>query len=458
MKGILMGKTELYDVIIVGAGPAGLAVGSELSRRHKVLLIDKGQAGKTLKSWFVPLDVVDEKVMPFTYNGVTRFMTKTFGGANVSWKAELFDRYPYINEKTLLPHWLDVMRENGAEVIDHCAYIDSSVNEGIVTVETTSGLFRCRLLIDASGSDSPIVKKYGIDRCHYYWWSVFGCIGEHPNGLNGMEVGDYMLWQTFRDSNADPDASMASGRPVFEYEILDEKTSFSFVFFLGKERVPREVMEKEYMTVIRNEPTTADFHDLKIRELKYGWYPSGALSQQLSEDYVVFIGDAGCWTTPCGWGMTFVLRNYRHFADGVSSLLLENRLDKKSLNSVAHYKTHEKFEVLLDAIVTHFLSNATAGQLDRFINLFSKIPKILCEKVFTLTITRSEVHVMLKAMLAEFELMELARILTKEDFLLVLEEIKYFAEDTLVQKMHEVFSLFHNGKPGSYMNDGFDLG
>jgi flavin-dependent dehydrogenase len=453
-----MDKTELYDVIIVGGGPAGLAVGSELSQSHKVLLIEKGQAGKTLKSWFVPLDVVDEKVMPYTFDGVTRFMTKTFGGANVTWKAELYDRYPYINEKTLLPHWLDVLRENGAEVIDRCAYIDSAVNEGIVTVDTTSGLFQCRLLIDASGSDSPIVQKYGIDRHHYYWWSVFGCIGEHPNGLNGMEVGDYMLWQTFRDSNVDPDASMASGRPVFEYEILDEKTSFSFVFYLRNERVPREVMEREYMTVIRNEPTTVDFHDLKIRELKYGWYPSGALSQQLSDDHVVFIGDAGCWTTPCGWGMTYILRNYRYFAGRVSSLLLENRLDKKSLGSVAHYKTHEKFEVLLDAIVTHFLSNATAGQLDRFINLFGKIPKILCEKVFTLTVTRSEVHVMLKAMLAEFELLELARILTKEDYLLMLEEIKYFAEDVLVQKMHDVFSLFHKETPTSEMNDGFDFG
>ncbi|MBF0509157.1 MAG: hypothetical protein HQK57_09565, partial [Deltaproteobacteria bacterium] len=236
-----------------------------------------------------------------------------------------------------------------------------------------------------------------------------------------------------------------------------ENTSFSFIFFLCKERIAREVMEKEYMTVIRDEPTTPNFHDLKIKELKYGWYPSGGLSQQLAEDNVVFIGDAACWTTPCGWGMTFILRNYRYFSSQISKLLVDNKLDKKSLLSVPHYETHQEYEILLDTIVTHFLSNATAPELDRFINLFNKIPKILCEKVFTLTITRDEVHVMLKAMLTEFKPMELVHILPKEDYLLIVEEAKYFAEDALVDEMHKVIGFFHKKKSDSDMNNGFDF-
>src|SRR6185369_8454684 len=319
--------------------------------------------------------------------------------------------------------------------------------------------FRGRLLIDASGYNSPIVKKYKIDRDAYYWWSVAGSINEHPNGLNGMNVGDYMMWQTFKNTNADVDASMASGRPIFSYEILNENRSFSFAFYLRPERVPREVMEKEYMTLLRDEPATANFHEVVIKEPKFGWYPAGALSQQIAEDNVVFIGDAGCWTTPCGWGMTFILRNYSEFAGKMSVLLDENRLDKASLLSVPHYKVHEKYEVLLDTIVTHFLSRASASQLDRFINLFNKIPKILCEKVFTLTISREEVHVMLQAMLDEFQLSELVRILPSADYLLVLDEVKYFAEDAVLDDMHKVFGLFdkEQAQP-SGLNNGYNFG
>lgn len=454
-----MEEQGIFDVIIVGGGPAGLGVGSELSARHKVLLMDKNQAGQTHRSWFVPLDALDEKVMPFTYNGVTRFITHTCGGADIAWNTELFNRYPYVNEKTLPPHWRKTMEENGSTVLDECVYLDNSVEDGIVTVQTSKGNFKARLLIDASGYNSPIVQKYNIKRDNYYWWSVAGSINEHPDGLNGMNVGDYMMWQTFKDTNANPDASMSEGRPIFSYEILDENTSFSFAFYLKKDRVQQDLMEAEYNKLLRDEPATSNFHKVKVKEKKFGWYPSGALSQQLAEDNVVFIGDAGCWTTPCGWGMTFILRNYAEFAGKMSTLISEDRLDKESLLSVPHYKVHERYEVLLDTIITHFLSVATATQLDRFINLFQdKIPKILCEKVFTLTITREEVHTMLKAMMSEFELSELVRIFPRDDFLLVLDEAKFFAEDAVVDEMRGLFDHFHKGSgQASGRNQGYNF-
>jgi flavin-dependent dehydrogenase len=239
---------------------------------------------------------------------------------------------------------------------------------------------------------------------------------------------------------------------------LNEDTSFSFIFYLKKDQVARDIMEKEYYHVIRDERSTKDFHDLEVQELKYGWYPSGGLSQQVAEDRVVFVGDAGCWTTPCGWGMTFILRNYKYFADQIGGLLQKDTLDKKSLLSVPHYKTHEKYEVLLDTVVTHFLSNASSSQLDRFIKLFQKdLKKILCEKVFCLTITQEEIGEMIKPIMENFDLRELAHIFPKEDYKLFLEEAKYFVEDFVVQEMRDLLGIFEKHKLKSRLNNGFDF-
>jgi len=454
-----MPEGAVFDVIIVGAGPAGLSIGAELSKRHRVLVIEKNIAGKTNRSWFVPLNVVNESVMPFTYGGVTRFLTNTFSGGTIRWKAKQFDRYPYIDEKALLPHWVEVIKDNGSTVLDRCLFMDLDVKDGHASVLTDRGKFSARLVVDASGYDSLIVKKYGIKRKNLYWWSVYGAVGVHPNGLrDGLEVGDYMLWQTFRDTNAGQETSLAEGRPVFEYEVIGNDMSFPLILYLRKEKMDKDFMRQEFMHIIRNEDTTSAFHDIAIEEEKYGWYPSGDIDQQqFAEDNVVFVGDAGCWTTPCGWGMGFILDNYENFSAQVGKALDENALDRESLLSLSLFKTHERYEVLLNAVATHFLANASATQLDKFIGLFHKVDPLLCEKLFTLTITEEEVVSMVKPILSTFSSEELLHVLPREDFLLVLELIKNFAEDILLDEFHELMHLFGEHDAPQTLNDGFDF-
>ncbi|HXE97998.1 MAG TPA: NAD(P)-binding protein [Dongiaceae bacterium] len=434
-----MDTTEQFDAIIVGGGPAGLAIASELSSRFRVLVLEKGTAGSTDRFWFVPPDVLDDKTRPFSYGGVTRFLTKTYSmhGDDLAWRARLFASYPYIRDHEILAHWLEVIRGNGSVVLGNCSYLEHDTDAGGVSVGTDRGPFRGRLLIDCSGYDSSIVEKYGIDRSDFYWWSVYGAIGTHPDGLGELQVGDYMMWQTFAD--ADP-GSLADGKPVFEYEILDGKSSFSLILYLRKVRMDREAMKAEYYRILRDEDSTRDFHDLQVTSERWGWYPSGGVSQQIAAERVAFAGDAACWTTPCGWGMTFILDNYRFFSSKIADCLAGNTLDRESLLGASNFRLNDKYEITTNVIATHFLANASTPELDRFIRLFmNDLDPILCEKIFTLKIGQEELLEMVKAALKEFSMDELCRLVPAVGLTNLLNEVRYFAGDALLDTLKELF-------------------
>jgi flavin-dependent dehydrogenase len=442
---------ENFDVIIAGGGPAGLAIASELSASCTVLVLEKNVAGATDRFWFVPPDVLDGLTTPYSYGGVTRFLTKTYSmhGDDLAWRAKLFPSYPYIKDHDILRFWAEKIRANGAQILDHCSYLDHTVSDDGVTVTTSAGTFHGRLLIDCTGYDSPIVAKYEFDRSDFYWWSVFGAIGTHPDGLGQLQVGDYMIWQTFADYDQ---GSLNKGTPVFEYEVLDQRTSFPLVLYLRQERVDKESMKKVFYDMLRNQGSTPDFHTMEVESERWGWYPSGGLNQQIAAERVAFAGDSACWTTPCGWGMTFILDNYRHFAEKIAECLQADTLDEESLLAASHYRLHDKFEITTNVLATHFLANASTDQLDRFIRLFQRdVDPILCEKVFTLMISQDEILGMLEAVLKEFSIPELCGLIPAVGLVNLFKEVRYFAGDFILDGLRALFHA-HPDK-----ENGFDF-
>ncbi|WP_219845583.1 FAD-dependent monooxygenase [Burkholderia cepacia] len=425
------------DVIVVGAGPAGLSVASRLARHYRVIVIDakaapaRGNArlramadgsgttnaAKIHRTWFCPHDCLydnPELLHCRRSHGVTRFLAKTYSGPqahnpdvfDLCWKSQLFpevpeiDRYPYLDEYKLIAHWEQVILDSSTSSIHGgLLYQDHAVRPDHVEVRFIDResdvpdptVYRAKLLLDASGHDSDIRKAYTDGQSDVYWWSVFGAICLHPDGDivdhptpgHPLVVGDYMLWQTFASTNADPQTPVRRGRPIFEYEILDRNTSFPLILYLRPHKMSMELAKAEFLRILKQEEATQGFARAEIKEFKFGHYPSGRVQQSFAQDRVDFIGDAGLWTTPCGWGTSFILKNFAPYADSVGVLIREDRLDRKSLRRLSrgHVK---RAEFLMNSIVTRFLSYGTAEQLDRFIGLFRKIDPVICERIFTL--------------------------------------------------------------------------
>lgn len=151
--------------------------------------------------------------------------------------------------------------------------------------------------------------------------------------------------------------------------------------------------------------------------------------------------------------MTFILNNYKNFSAGITTCLENDRLSKEDLLGASLYRTHDKYEIMMNTVATQFLANATTAELDRFIRLFKIIDPIMCEKVFTLKISQGELLEMLKVVLKEFSLAELFRLIPAIGIKNLLLEAGYFTGDLLTDSINGFFG----SDPASGTDDGFDF-
>lgn len=78
-----------------------------------------------------------------------------------------------------------------------------------------------------------------------------------------------MFWQTFKNTNPNLETSLNNGRPVFEYEILTENTSFPLLLYLKDERVPLDVMKASFNELMKEEKILSA---KKVENLKNAGY------------------------------------------------------------------------------------------------------------------------------------------------------------------------------------------
>jgi geranylgeranyl reductase family protein len=155
-----------YDVVIVGAGPAGSTLGYELARRNmSVLILEKEKLPRN-KTCAGGVTFRAHALLDFDISAVTQRLAY---GMRISYQLGDFCVKKYRDPLAHLVMRRDFdsllvkkAQDAGATVIDGLRADQVSVSHGQVEVLTKEGPFRAKIAVGADGANSTVASKMGL--------------------------------------------------------------------------------------------------------------------------------------------------------------------------------------------------------------------------------------------------------------------------------------------------------
>lgn len=154
-----------YDVIIVGAGPAGASCAWNLKRRNtaaRVLLIDKAvfPRNKTCGGGISP-EV--SNYLDFDFNEaisgrVDEFVMEAYGKQTTTRSGEVL----MVRREVFDDFLLNKAREQGVETLTGCEVKHVETSSSVARVKTVKGDYSARVVVIAEGGRGKLAKKLGI--------------------------------------------------------------------------------------------------------------------------------------------------------------------------------------------------------------------------------------------------------------------------------------------------------
>ena len=329
---------------IVGAGPAGLSLAADLSRDYKVALIERGEIGHTDKAWGVletdGYRVDDDLVINRLYRGAIRLRSgdKTI---DIDEPVAEGDSCALVDEEKVMAKWRGQAESYGCRLLENTSYRDLSYTDNGVEVETDSGQIKAKLLIDATGYDSPIARQLGLHKEPDYYVPTFGGYVEgasFPDPTSGLVV--------VRDADTD----------VYgEYFPLSEDRGVSWMFQTISPKEYATKSEDEWIQGLRDaydgfaskDPEVAGSH--LVKEC-YGVIPMRQMDRKAA-DRVLLVGDAGGQTPFCTLGFNAIFKGHERVAEQLGHLLEHDDLDADSLNAVSYREKNPLSDILMPILV-----------------------------------------------------------------------------------------------------------
>jgi len=336
LKGEMDTNMETYDIIIAGAGPAGLTAAVELSKKFKVLVIERRKPGTTSSTWYS----YGDRTKKYDIDEAVAFRTDHIMFTSPTQSHKMVDDCVIIDHHKVLNIWIDRAVNNGA-VIRQETFRDYDYKDNGVVVKTNKGIYFAPILIDAMGSGSKIIKKHDLIK-RKDAWVIFGGRIRHKKMEKPFGLEYYPL--------NDPDNTYVGIHPLNE-------TETNIYVFQGKSNTmgnPAELVGK-FKEVIKEIQPDGE----KVQNLG-GTIVSGSLKKYALNN-IIFFGASGMLNPDgCGMGFNEILKQHRTLAKGITKVMKKNTLDERTLSKVADSLRDQEvlnFQKIIGAFSLYFIKS-----------------------------------------------------------------------------------------------------
>lgn len=269
-----------FDVIIAGAGPAGLLLASHIGKYFKILVLEKASVGRTTKFWVSTKRRLElHSLLDCAIHNATTVSMGTFLGG----RAVATGEFVVTNEHKLLLTLAERCRKVGVEILENTQLTECHHNGRSLAVQTTSGPFISRLLVDATGGDSSFAAREEKYRPYGY----FTVYGHHLTGVQ-LASDEIILGYVLNDNNP---------VPVLEIVPTGRDTAFCVLVYVTKQHIEPLLLRATFEEYLAQNPFLRLTPQTRMLNLKSGSIPIGKPVSRPIRGVVTY-GEAGLIQPP----------------------------------------------------------------------------------------------------------------------------------------------------------------
>ena len=367
------------DILVVGAGPAGLLAATYLSAEHRVAVIDRTTLGhETSKFWVTSERRLQRHDLD---QCVLSRPKRMIGGTFLGGQFAVHGDFAVTDDEHILRVLMERCRERGVKLIDNCCLLNLIWTADSIRAQTTKGTFSARVVADATGGGSPIASTFRLHRVDGFYTVYCGLLREITLSSSDIVLG-------YVGQLGDPP-------PVFEVVPTSENSAYCVLLVYSETLLAPSVLAAAFENHCRHNP----FFEMTQRSIrgaeKAGAIPIGRTSRRRLRG-VVSLGEAGLIQPPLmGTAFNEVLEHTASTCAQISRALTETVGIPALPRNL--YPARKRMQDRLQLLIIQLLLSANVERLDRIVRVMSKLPEELIFNLLSNELTWSQLlHIALR--------------------------------------------------------------